>query len=130
MSDPYDDQILETKIIDGDILALILHGTLDATNSLEFESEVLTHLDAGHSKFIIDCRYLGHLSSMGIGSLVKLQTRLRKKGGEVKLASVQGPVMNLLRLVRLDKLFDIHGDLEFARRSFHSGEAAGNAAVE
>ncbi len=130
MSDTNDDPILETKILDGDILALILHGSLDAVTSLEFESEVLTHLEAGHTKFIIDCRHLGHLSSLGIGSLVRLQTRLRKKGGEVKLASVQGPVMNLLRLVRLDRFFDIHGDLEFASRSFQTGEVLGDAAIE
>jgi hypothetical protein len=38
--------------------------------------------------------------------------------------------MNLLRLVRLDKFFDIHGDLEFARRSFQTGQAVGDAALE
>jgi anti-sigma B factor antagonist len=120
----------ESQLVDGDILVIIPRGDLDSISSLAFESEVLTHLDAGHTKIIVDCRHLGHLSSLGIGTLVRFKTRLSRKGGDVKLAAVQGPVMNLLRLVRLDKLFDIHGDLEFARRAFQRGELHGDAALE
>lgn len=130
MSDDSEDGDVETQVLDGDVLLLVLRGGLDALTSLQFESEVLTHLEAGHSKIIIDCRHLGHISSLGIGSLVRLQTRLRRQGGEVKLAAVQGPVMNLLRLVRLDKFFDIHGDSEFARQSFRKGGATGEVAAE
>jgi hypothetical protein len=59
MSDIDDDADIETQILDGDILVIILRDGLDATTSLQFESEVLTHLEAGHSKIIIDCRHLG-----------------------------------------------------------------------
>ena len=85
----------------------------------EFDRLVREHLQAGYSKIIIDCRYLGFVSSLGIGSLVALQTRLHRLGGAVKLAAIQGPVMKVLRAVRLDKMLDIYGDLEFARMSFH-----------
>jgi anti-anti-sigma regulatory factor len=63
-------------------------------------------------------RYLGFISSLGIGSLVALQTRLDRLGGSVKSAAIQGPVMKVLRVVRLDKMLDIYGNLEFARMSF------------
>ena len=108
----------ETRMLDSDILAIILGGDLDTASTPDFEREVMTHLSAGRSKIIIDCRNLGFVSSLGIGALVALQTRLRRKGGAVKLAAVQGPVMQVLRAVRLDKVFDIYGDLEFARQSF------------
>jgi anti-sigma B factor antagonist len=86
----------------------------------DFEQAIQTHLEAGHSRIIIDCQRMGFLSSLGIGALVALQTRLRRKGGDVKLAAIQGPVMQVLKIVRLDRVFDIHGDAEFARKAFEA----------
>jgi hypothetical protein len=40
-------------------------------------------------------------------------------GGEMKLASIQSMVADVFRVVRLDKLLDIYGDIEFARESFY-----------
>jgi len=109
----------ESEIIDGDILAIVLHGDLDSTSTPDFNRQIQAHLDAGLSKIIIDCRHMGFISSLGIGSLVALQTKLRRKGGEVKLAAIFGPVMEVMRLVRLDLMLDMYGDLEFARKSFY-----------
>jgi anti-anti-sigma factor len=114
----------EAKVLDGDILAVVLRGDLDSTSTPEFDQLIQRHLDAGHKRIIIDCRYMGFITSLGIGSLVALQTRLRRQGGSVKLAAIQGPVMSVLKAVRLDKVFDLYGDLEFARQSF-SEEAGG-----
>jgi anti-anti-sigma factor len=108
----------KSEIIDSDILVIILGTSLDSVTTPEFDRQIQAHLDAGHKKIIIDCRYLGYISSIGIGSLVALQTKLKRRGGEVKLASMFGPVMEVIKLVRLDKMLDIHGDLEFARKSF------------
>ncbi len=120
----------ESQVIDGDILAIVLGENLDTATTPAFEQEVQRHLDAGYSKIILDCRHLGYVSSIGIGALITLQSRLRRKGGAVKLAAILGPVMQLLRLVRLDKVFDIYGDLEFARQSFHEQPAADAVADE
>jgi anti-sigma B factor antagonist len=111
---------LEAALFDGDILVLTLRGNLDSASTPEFESEVNGHLEAGHWKIIIDCRHLGYLSSMGVGSLVALQMRLRRKGGAVRLAALQGQVIQVIRTVRLDKLLDIYADVEAARQSFQN----------
>src|SRR5215831_9095206 len=63
----------ESEIIDGDILAIILNGPLDAASAPEFDKEIQAHLDAGRSKVIIDCRNMPYISSLGMGSLVILQ---------------------------------------------------------
>ena len=119
-------QPFEVDVIEGDILTIVLKGDLDSISTADFNNLVQQHLDAGHSRIIIDCRWLGYISSLGIGSLVALQTRLKRKGGAVKLCAIQGPVMKIIRTVRLDQLLDIYGDLQFARESFakeaaHSG---------
>jgi anti-anti-sigma factor len=109
----------ESEIIDGDILAIILNGPLDAASAPEFDKEIQGHLEAGYSKIIIDCRNMPYLSSLGMGSLIVLQTKLKRRGGEVKLAAVFGTAMEIMRMVGIDKLLGIYGDLEFARQSFY-----------
>lgn len=109
----------EAEIIDGDILAIVLRGDLDSVSTPEFEQQIHKHLEAGLSKIIIDCRYMGYISSMGLGSLIALQSRLRRQGGSVKLAAIQGNVIQVIRTVALDKILDIYGDMEFARQAFH-----------
>jgi anti-anti-sigma factor len=122
-------QPLQVEVLDGDILTVIVHGDLDTLSTPEFDRVIKSHLDQGHSRIIIDCRWLGYLSSLAIGSLVALQTRLKRKGGAVKLCAIQGPVMKLIKAVRLDHLLDIYGDLEFARQAF-SQETLAVGAVE
>ncbi len=113
-----EDAFIKSYLLDDEILVIQLHGNFDAENVPEFNQAVQKHFEAGHRKFIIDCAHLGYISSMGIGSLVTLQTRLRRKGGEAKLAALQGLAAEVIRLVKIDKLLNIYGDTEFAREAF------------
>src|SRR5262245_20500852 len=110
---------IETQLLNGEILAIVLGGSLTSTTTDQFNQAIQNHLDQGRTKIIIDCRRVEYISSIGIGSLVALQARLRKKGGEVKLAGLYGVAADVIRLVGLDKLLNIYGDMEFARESFH-----------
>lgn len=110
--------LIETQLLDGEILAVVLGGSLDSTTTDHFNQAVQNHLDQGRTKIIVDCRNLGYISSLGLGSLVALRARLAKKGGEVKLAAVFGMAAETIRLVGIDKILHIYGDLEFARQSF------------
>ena len=110
---------IETQLLDGEILSVVLGGSLNSATTDQFNQAIQNHLDQGRTKIIIDCRRVDYISSLGIGSLVALQSRLRKKGGQVKLASLFGVAADTIRLVGLDKLLDIYDDLEFARQSFY-----------
>ncbi len=113
------DLSIETLVLSGDILLIVLDGSLNATTSEEFNRSIQNHLDQGRSKIIIDCRRVEYISSVGLGSLVALQAKVRKKGGEVKLAGLYGLAADTIRLVSLDKLLGIYGDAEFAREAFY-----------
>ena len=114
-----DEAFISSRIVDDDILVIKLHGKLDAASSPEFNAEVDQHFQQGKTKIIIDCAHLGYVSSFGIGTLVTLQARLRKRGGAVKLAAIPAVVADVFKLVHLDKLMEMYGDTEFARQSFH-----------
>ncbi|MDF1842534.1 MAG: STAS domain-containing protein [Rubripirellula sp.] len=109
---------LKTDVVDDNVLVMKLYGNLDVKSLPKFEEAVQKHYEAGTRKFILDCGHLGYINSMGIGSLVTLQTRLRKKEGEVKLAALQGLVADVIKVVKIDKLLNIYGDTAFAREAF------------
>ena len=110
---------IETHLLDGEILAVVLGGSLNATSTDHFNRAIQSHLDQGRTKIIIDCRKVDYVSSLGIGSLVALQARVRRKGGEVKLAGLYGMASDVIHLVGLNKLLNIYPDMEYARESFH-----------
>lgn len=106
-------------VLDDDTIVIGLHGKLDTTSTPEFNAEVEKHFQEGKRRIIIDCAKLAYISSLGIGAVVSLQAKLRMQGGEVKLAAVQTMVADIIRIVRLEKLVEIHGDIESAKASFN-----------
>lgn len=116
---------IEHYVVDDDILVLKLHGSLDASKTDEFHDEVQKHLGEDKHRIIIDGSNLGYISSLGIGALMALESRLRKLGGAVKLCSLQGNLVDLLSIVRLDRVLGIYGDIQFAREAFaEEGQAS------
>lgn len=115
-----DEQAFITSyVVDDDIVVLRLHGKFDNSTAPEFDAEVEKRFEEGATKMIIDGAYLDHISSYGLGKLISLQGKLRHKGGTVKLCGLYSVVAEVMKVTNLDKLFDIHGDIEFARESFY-----------
>ena len=88
---------IDTEVIGGDIPAVTLRGSLDSVGTPECECVVSEHIEKGHSRIIVDCRYLDHLSSSGIGTLVALQTPLHRRRASVKLSTLSSPVAGIGR---------------------------------
>ncbi|MCG8650925.1 MAG: STAS domain-containing protein [Pirellulales bacterium] len=97
-----------------EILILELTGRLD-DNSAEFLVDCLSgHIKNGANKIVLDCAELQHVSSTGLAALVRIHSRLKSIGGEVKLAAVAGVVTDILRIVHFDRLFHIYPSVEEA----------------
>ncbi len=97
-----------------EILVLELTGRLDTHSSDFLVSCLGGHIKNGTSKIILDCGDLEHVTSIGLGALVRIHSRLKGDGGEVKLARVEGVVADVLRIVHFDRLFNIYPSVEEA----------------
>jgi anti-anti-sigma factor len=51
---------------------------------------------------------------MGLGMLVRVNSRMKKLGGDVKLAAVHGTVAQILGVVGLNRLFQIYSTVDEA----------------
>ena len=93
------------------ILVLELTGSLDTQNSEYLMDCVQGHIEDGIDRIILNCADLEFISSIGLGTLIRAMTRLKKQGGTVALAGAQGGVADVLRLVRLNRLLGIYDDV-------------------
>ena len=104
--------------IDRDVMILSADGGLNSANAAAFISDVEQLIDGGLGQLIIDCDRLEYVSSYGLGVLLGLSKRMKTRGGEIKLAGLQGIVVQALHIARLDTLFQIYPDVDQARLAF------------
>jgi anti-sigma B factor antagonist len=104
--------------VDRDVLILRADGGINADNAAQFVTDLEKLVEAGLTRIIIDCAGLEHISSYGIGVLLRLHKRLARHGGDVKLAGVHTALATVLRIARVDLLFDLYPDVDRARLAF------------
>jgi len=64
--------------IDGDVLVLQVDGGLNEQTAEEFIEKIEDLVEGGVCKLIIDCSQLHHISSYGLGVLIRIHHRMRK----------------------------------------------------
>ena len=102
----------------GDVTIIDVEGQLIVGNRQELKQKVLTELEAGARKFLIDFSSTGYIDSSGLGVLVSLSKKIREQSGELRLANLNEDLRTLFELTKLDTLFHIASDREEALASF------------
>jgi anti-sigma B factor antagonist len=97
-----------------EILLIVLSGKLDTTQAEYLISVIEKQIERGHKKVVLDCDGLDYVSSMGLAMMVRLHSRMKKRGGEVRLSGVHGVVGDAIRLVKLDKMLGVYDSVEDA----------------
>ena len=83
-------------------------GTLDdATNEYFFEC-VKDEVEAGNNKIALNFEGLGCISSVGLGALLRASVEASKGGGTIYLTNIESKILDILKLVRFEKLFNIY----------------------
>ena len=86
------------------------------------------HLDrciaAGKIKIVLDCRRLGNLDSVGLGTLVYYEIKLQRAAGKLVLLHVARTHMELLVRAKLDAIFEVFDDEQEAVNGFFPERAS------
>jgi anti-sigma B factor antagonist len=77
---------------------------------------VLTN--SGTKKFVLHLERVEFIDSSGIGELLRSHFVVREKAGELKLACVNAKVMDVLRISRMNTVFEIHPSESEAIQAF------------
>lgn len=108
----------------GDLMILRADGGLNSATASQLSDQIAALVKGGVRNIIVDCSNLEIISSVGLGSLLLLHTRSKSAGGEVKLCGLKGSIVQIIRMTKLDRVFEIYSDVEEARLAFRPPSAS------
>jgi anti-sigma B factor antagonist len=73
---------------------------------------------SGARKFVLHLERVEFIDSSGIGELLRSHFVVRQAAGELKLACVNARVMDVLRISRMNTVFQIHSTEQEALKAF------------
>jgi anti-sigma B factor antagonist len=93
---------------------------LDIEVAADFRAMLLSLIEQGHRRLVVDLANVGFIDSSGLGALVSALKTLKRSdnGGDVRLARVQAPVVSLLEIIRLNRVFTSYPTVEQAVQSY------------
>ena len=98
------------------VLGFEAGDTLDCRSASDVRGQALRAVD-GRRDVVIDLSALAFVDSAGMGVLVTLYKRLTARGRRVVLAAAQPYVLRVMRVIRLDGIFEVFTDVPEACRA-------------
>ena len=91
--------------------------------SIDQREELKKGLDAllktNHNKYVFNMAKIGFFTSLMIATTLFFAKEITKKDGEIKLCEMSDEAMDVLRLTRLDRVFETYATEKDAIKSFH-----------
>jgi anti-sigma B factor antagonist len=94
---------------DGGTALVHVSGELDLSTSAQLEDELEGVIRGASGTLILDLSGLAFLDSTGLRSLWRTRQAARSSGGRLVIRSPSEQVMRVLRVTKLDKVFQVIG---------------------
>jgi anti-sigma B factor antagonist len=108
----------------GDIAVLAPKGYLTGGEETdELQRAIKTLGDAGNKHLLINLGETQHLNSTALGVLISAHSSYVKRGGQMKLCSVDKRIENIFVITKLSLVFDVYPNEEQALASFAERES-------
>jgi anti-sigma B factor antagonist len=99
----------------GNIAIVDFSGSIDAALLHKTIQELVA---TGQHKVLLNIEHVTYVDSAGMGELVGSCSTLRQLGGDLKLASPQARITNLLQMTKLSTVLAIFSNEQEALKSF------------
>ena len=93
----------------GDVLVIDISGRLTVLEE-NFRPAILQFLKAGHRQFVLKMSDVPYMDSSGLGQLISVYTSIKNMGGSMRLQAPNPRVRELLKITKLDTVFDFVED--------------------
>ena len=108
----------------GSIHILTPKGYLTGGEETEELERAIKHLvEEGNKHLIINLSETQHLNSTALGVLISANTNYVRRGGQMKLCSVDKRIENIFVITKLSLVFDVYPNEEQAIASFAERES-------
>jgi anti-sigma B factor antagonist len=101
------------------IVEFVDRNILDEANILQIADEIGALVARESSpRLLISFAGVEHLSSAALGALITINNQIKERDGQLRLAEINDQIIEVFRITRLDRLFQIHPSADEALRSF------------
>jgi anti-sigma B factor antagonist len=102
---------MEVKVAERDgVVSVTLTGGIYVEQADELLDVFNSIIDKKPKEVVIDLSDLKSITSSGIGKIVLLYKGLQKNKGKMRIEGVNDTIMQIFKIVKLDKLMEIKGD--------------------
>jgi anti-anti-sigma factor len=96
------------------IYIIKISGKLDSYTSAEFEKHLISPINSGEKKILIDCSALDYISSAGLRVLLVGARLLKDAGGKIIFTSMKEHIYQIFEIAGFIPLFEIYPSTEDA----------------
>lgn len=101
------------------VAIICIHGkTLGGPDATRISEKMHEMISAGQNKLAIDMVHVERMNSSGLGILIGCLMAVRKQGGDIKLFHLNSKPKELLRMTKLNCVFDVFENEDEAVESF------------
>jgi len=79
--------------------------------------EVHKMISGGSKKFVLNMEAVEHINSSGLGILIASLNAVRQVGGSLMIANARPKVLELLKITKLNQIFESFGSVDEAVKS-------------
>ena len=97
-----------------DHVVLEIGGEIDVYTAPRLRERLIEMVNSGEKNVIVDLGRVEFLDSTGLGVLVGRLKLARTRGGSMRLVGTDDRVLKVFSITGLDKVFEIHPDVDSA----------------
>lgn len=101
----------------GDTTVVSVKGEVDLYTAPSLKERVADLVSAGRNRLAVDLAGVEFMDSTGLGVLIGGLKRCKEAGGSLALVAPREPVIKVLAITGLDKVFSIHERVDQAASS-------------
>lgn len=91
-----------------DITIVRMEGRLDASTSSAMETKIMSLIESGNFKILLDFGGVEYLSSAGMRLMLSVSKKLKQLEGKVVACHMNSDVMEVVRMAGFDKVIEIY----------------------
>ncbi|MFQ5629414.1 MAG: STAS domain-containing protein [bacterium] len=104
--------------IDGIIIVHLSGKIMGGPEMPDLCNTLKKQMKTGSKKILMDFRNVRWINSTGIGSILGCVTTLRKKGGDIRFASLSSAVKHYFHITKIDTVVEVYESIDDAVADF------------
>lgn len=103
-----------------DVLVVSMEGSnkLNASTAQQFKAEILELINEPGLKIVVSLGEVNYIDSSGFGALLSVLRNTKNNKSQLKLCNVSDQVMELVKLLQLQTVFDIRDSVDECLKAF------------